>query len=202
MMPWSRTGESNWWRIEYCRFANCGAATSVGRYEGNRKQKSIRCGLVTPYGDIDVGHHLLRQYLVAWWHQTITWNNVDSWLVSWHSSKGQFTAIAQATIIASPPWGKCITMTSWWARWRLKSPASRVFTQPFIQAQMKENIKAPCHWPLCGEFTGEFPAQKASNAENVSIWWRHHGVRKISRHRDFMGSDSISYCCETRSRAD
>ena len=23
--------------------------------------------------------------------------------------------------------------------------------------------------------TGEFPAQRASNAENVSIWWRHHG---------------------------
>ena len=23
--------------------------------------------------------------------------------------------------------------------------------------------------------TGEFPAQKASKAENVSIWWRHHG---------------------------
>ena len=23
--------------------------------------------------------------------------------------------------------------------------------------------------------TGEFPAQSASNAENVSIWWRHHG---------------------------
>ena len=42
--------------------------------------------------------------------------------------------------------------------------------------QMKENIKASRHWPLCGEFTGtsEFPAQTASNAENVSIWWRHH----------------------------
>ena len=24
--------------------------------------------------------------------------------------------------------------------------------------------------------TGEFPAQIASNAENVSIWWRHHGL--------------------------
>ena len=23
--------------------------------------------------------------------------------------------------------------------------------------------------------TGEFPAQMANNAENVSIWWRHHG---------------------------
>ena len=26
--------------------------------------------------------------------------------------------------------------------------------------------------------TGEFPAQMASNAENVSIWWRHHGEPK------------------------
>ena len=43
--------------------------------------------------------------------------------------------------------------------------------------QIKVNIKAPRHWPLCGEFTGtgEFPAQRASYAENVSIWWRHHG---------------------------
>ena len=39
-------------------------------------------------------------------------------------------------------------------RWRLKSSASRLFTQPFVQ--IKENIKAPRHWPLCGEVTGEF----------------------------------------------
>ena len=40
----------------------------------------------------------------------------------------------------------------------------------------QRNIKAPRHWPLCGEFTGtgEFPAQRASYAENGSIWWRHH----------------------------
>ena len=37
----------------------------------------------------------------------------------------------------------------------LKSPASRLFTQPFIRAQIKENIKAPRHWPLCGGFTGD-----------------------------------------------
>ena len=29
--------------------------------------------------------------------------------------------------------------------------------------------------------TGEFPAQMASNAENVSIWWRHHA----NAHRSF-----------------
>ena len=53
----------------------------------------------------------------------------------------------------------------------LKSPASTLFTQPFSQAQIKENIKAPRHWPLYGDFTGdgEFPAQMASNAETVSI---------------------------------
>ena len=30
-----------------------------------------------------------------------------------------------------------------------------LFTQPFIQAQNKENTKAPRHWPLRGEFTGD-----------------------------------------------
>ena len=40
-------------------------------------------------------------------------------------------------------------------QWHLKLPASRLFTQPFIQAQIKENIKAPRHWPLRGEITGD-----------------------------------------------
>ena len=48
-----------------------------------------------------------------------------------------------------------ITVTPQWAQWRLKLPASRLFIEPFIQAQSKENIKAPRHWPLCGEFTGD-----------------------------------------------
>ena len=58
----------------------------------------------------------------------------------------------------------------------VKSPASRMFTHPLIQAKIKESIKAPRQWPLCEEFTGDrwIPAQGASNAENVSIWWLHH----------------------------
>ena len=60
--------------------------------------------------------------------------------------------------------------------WRLKSPASRLFTQPSTQAQIKENIKAPRHWPLWGEFTGDrwMFRTKGSSAENACIWWRHH----------------------------
>ena len=48
-----------------------------------------------------------------------------------------------------------MTMTLQWVPWRLKSPASRMLTQPFNQAEIKENIKALRHWPLCGEFTGD-----------------------------------------------
>ena len=46
-------------------------------------------------------------------------------------------------------------MTSERAWWRLKSPASRLLTQPFVQAQTKENIKDVRHSPLLGEFTGD-----------------------------------------------
>ena len=35
-----------------------------------------------------------------------------------------------------------------------QSTSLTIIGQPFIQAQVKENIKAPRHWPLCGEFTG------------------------------------------------
>ena len=48
----------------------------------------------------------------------------------------------------------CITMTSYWARLRLKSQASPLFAILLVKAQIKENIRALCLWPLCGEFTG------------------------------------------------
>ena len=64
-----------------------------------------------------------------------------------------------------------ITVTSQWTQWRFTSPASRLCTLPFIQAQIKENIKAPV--------TVEFPAQMASNMENIPIWWRHHANNDI-----------------------
>ena len=44
---------------------------------------------------------------------------------------------------------------------RLKSLASRLFTQPFAKVQVEENIKAPV--------TEGFHSQRASYAENVSI---------------------------------
>ena len=96
------------------------------------------------------------------------WNLVRLILEVW-----RYMVLLCCFITIIPP---VFTMTSQWVRWRLKSPASRLFTQQFIRAQIKENIKVPHHWPFAGNSpeTGEFPAQMASNAENVSIWWRHH----------------------------
>ena len=47
----------------------------------------------------------------------------------------------------------------------------------------KKTLKL-CVTGLCegnSPVTGEFPAQRASNAENVSIRWRHHGVSRVPR---------------------
>ena len=44
--------------------------------------------------------------------------------------------------------------------------------------------------------TGEFPAQMASNAENVSIWWRHHDISIFRGKRKQMAWDLFLPCFE------
>ena len=49
--------------------------------------------------------------------------------------------------------------------------------------KIKENTKGPRHWSLKGNppMTGGFPSQRASNAENIFIWWRHHLIQTNTR---------------------
>ena len=58
---------------------------------------------------------------------------------------------------------------------------------------------ALCGWPV----TGEFPTQKASYAENVSISWRHHGA-EICKHREaqYTSIDCITPGFPSSRRAD
>ena len=64
-----------------------------------------------------------------------------------------------------------ISVTLWLARWRLKSPASRLFTQPFFlfRRRSKEQSKLRVTGLCAGNspMIGEFPAQRASSTENV-----------------------------------
>ena len=41
--------------------------------------------------------------------------------------------------------------------------------------------------------TGEFPAQRASNMENVSIWWRHHDTTNFFLHMPIIFTDDHFY---------
>ena len=94
-----------------------------------------------------------------------------------------------------PPPG--IAVTSQWARWRLKSPACWLFAQSFVQGQIKEKTSNFRVTGLCvcvggggggSTVTGGFPSQRASNMENVSIWWRHRG-----KNRDVYPSQAIPW---------
>ena len=49
---------------------------------------------------------------------------------------------------------------------------STVYLRRTSKTRSKLRVTALCEGN--SPVTGEFPTQRASNAENVSIWWRHH----------------------------
>ena len=61
--------------------------------------------------------------------------------------------------------------------WRHNERDGVLFAQPFVQVQIKKISKLRVTGLCEGNppVTRGFPSQRASNAENVSIWWRHHG---------------------------
>ena len=60
-------------------------------------------GLVTPYGDRDLGQHWLRQWLIACRYQAITWTNVDLSLVK----SSDIHLLATSLEIPQPSISKC-----------------------------------------------------------------------------------------------
>ena len=99
-----------------------------------------------------------------------------------------------------------ITMTSQWARWRLKSPASRLFTQTFIQgadqrkhqssaslAFVREILRSPVNSPHNGPvrpkiFLVDYAIMRDSinflepsiTLSYVVSGWRHHDLDTLS----------------------
>ena len=80
-----------------------GFMTTVVGKKSHRQHTFVdvsHCILLTPYGNLNLGHHWFRQWLVAWWHQAITWTNdaYHQW-GSWHSSESNFTMSTQGSIL-------------------------------------------------------------------------------------------------------
>ena len=47
------------------------------------------------------------------------------------------------------------------------------------RSKKTSKLRVTDHYEGNSSVTGEFPAQMVSNAENVSIWWRHHGLLSV-----------------------
>ena len=60
------------------------------------------------------------------------------------------------------------------------------FTQSFIQVRMKDEktskLRVIGFCEVNSPVTGEFPTQRTSNVEKVSIWWRHHATIARARY--------------------
>ena len=77
-----------------------------------------------------------------------------------------------------------------WSSWRLELPVHRVCSRVFFLADNNETSKIRVTVHLWGESTGDrwFPAQRESNTENVSIWWRNNVKVRHSIHRETVFS--------------
>ena len=78
----------------------------------------------------------------------------------------------------------CWKITSHIPSQNIKNAIWNIYTQAFITVTSQwvrgvsitsASIKAPRHWTLWGESTGDLwiPLTKGQYAKNVSIWWRH-----------------------------
>ena len=56
-----------------------------------------------------------------------------------------------------------------------------------------DQIKHQSSASLASPVTGEFPAQMASNAESVSIWWRHHDLPNACSDVALAAQQSVAF---------
>ena len=56
--------------------------------------------------------------------------------------------------------------------------ATMVYSTIYLDEDQRKHQSSASHafFSRNSPVTGEFPAQQSSNAENASIWWRHHEV--------------------------
>ena len=108
----------------------------------------------------------------AWWYD-VPWGHNSQYMCSIHL---QFPSCLETEKAASNKLSTC--------RWFhyidviMAAIASQITSLTIVYStiysdadQWRHHISASLAF-----LTGEFPAQMVSNAENVSIWWRHHGM--------------------------
>ena len=111
-----------------------------------------------PLGAVRWDHGRVKAWLVQWLAPGVVFPN----LVSLRLRHGQVITHYNDVIMGAMP-SQITSLTI-------------VYSAVYSGADQRKYQSSASLASLCGEFTGtgEFPAQMASNAENVSIWWRRH----------------------------
>ena len=131
----------------------------------------------------------------TWWcHVTET---LSAWLDIWADGFpqkapkcGAITHLPYCIIISSHPWQCCHNGSDAVSKYQ---PHDCLLNRLFKRRSKKTSklrVTALCagNSPV----TGKLPAWMASNAENVSIWWRHHVQRWLHWYRTNDGNDNVN----------
>ena len=196
---------SSWWRhqreIFSALLAICRETSSVtGEFPSQRP--------VTRSFDIFFDLHLnkwLNKQSCGWWFDTpscLLWHHCD---VNFELNSNWNPARVLGVHDTEEGWHRLENV--WYSgislRWRHNerdAVSNHQLHDCLPKRLLRRRSKNPSKLPvtgLCGgnsPVTVEFPAQRASNAEDVSIWWRHHvhgKSKKLQSGADNMGSKLV-----------
>ena len=164
-----------------------------------------------------ISQHWFKQWLVARQQQTITLINADisKNKPQWNFNQNTFLSFNEMHLkiwcakwqpfcwgSVGPFWLSAVSL-----QWRHNERDGITNHQPhdcllnhlFRHRSKKTSKLRVGHLPLCGEFTGtgEFPAQRASNVENVSIWWLHHVAQKSCLGMKHVSLENVGLCAKS-----
>ena len=138
-----------------------------------------------------VPSHSLNQcrymYIVNWTlGNNSNWNLINT-TIFWQENVFKNVANQEAAILSWPQCGNMRNMHfEHYSGVIMGAMASQITSIAIVYSTLYSRRRSKKTSKLCvtGLFdgnspvTGEFRAQRASNAENVSIWWRHHGLKE------------------------
>ena len=92
-----------------------------------------------------------------------------------------------------------ITVTSWWGDSISNQQPHDCLLNRLCRRRSKKSSKLRVTGLCAGNSpaTGEFPAQTASSAENVSIWWRHHECVSVAGSLLYFVGLKLTTCTTT-----
>ena len=108
-------------------------------------------------------------------------NELKLCLYSWPFSDMALNGMT--TELDQEPCKKCLKMNSMSLQWRYNGCSGVSSHQRFEyllnrllrrRSTKTSKLRVTCLCEGNSPVTGEFPSQRASNTENVYIWWRHH----------------------------